>query len=85
MLKHKVNEITHLSLPAAFAGVVPESSDALEVPAWICHLKLGTKPKCIQSHIQQSNIAQANQVSPTSCDHEMVVLTAAFRLCSHSR
>lgn len=41
MVKYTVNEITHLSLPAAFASVVPKSSDALEVPAWICHLKLG--------------------------------------------
>lgn len=35
--------ITHLCLPASFASIVPEGSDTLEVPAWICHLKLKYK------------------------------------------
>lgn len=40
-----VLSVTHLGLPASFSSIVPESSHALEIPAWICHLESNKQTK----------------------------------------
>lgn len=49
-----LSSVTHPCLPASLASIVPEGSDTLEVPAWICHLKFKHRQKtmsCLVSFV----------------------------------